>query len=85
MTSHYKNGAGAVHHHTVGDIITWPLAAASIGIWPIWPWFAVLWAYAPTPTTLYMVVSAAFMLFQMSDKLGLLERFKWRRSADTED
>lgn len=73
----YRHEGTTVHHNPL-DIFTWPVVSASVTVWPIWPWFNALWAYAPTPTALYMVVSAAFMLFQMSDKLGLLERFKRR-------
>lgn len=73
-----KYREGTTVHHNPLDIFAWPIASASVTVWPIWPWFGTLWAYAPTPTALYMVVSAAFMLFQMSDKLGMLERFKRR-------
>lgn len=59
------------------DFLTWPVVVPlSVAAWPIWPWFNALWSFAPTPTALYMAVSAIFMLFQMSDKLGWLDRFK---------
>lgn len=64
----------AVHHQNL-DIFNWPLALCSISIWP---WLNVLWEHVPGPTAFYMAVSALFMLFQMCDKLGLLERFKRR-------
>lgn len=78
MANHSRNeGAGEVHHNPL-DVLAWPLAVASPLVWPVAPWAAWLWEHAPTPTALYMVVSAAFMLFQMSDKLGMLDRFKRR-------
>lgn len=67
-------GAGVVHH-TALDVYNWPTAFISVSVWPF---LNRLWEHAPTPTAVYMVVSAAFMLFQMSDKLGLLDRFKRR-------
>jgi hypothetical protein len=75
MATTWNKGPGKVHHHFADDI-GWILVPASISVWPIWPWFNALWEHAPTPTALYMIVSAAFMLFQMFDKMGLLERFK---------
>lgn len=73
-----------MHHGHPLDILTWPILTGSVAVWPIWPWFQSLWGYAPTPTALYMAVSAVFMLFQMSDKLGWLDRFK-RKQTDTEE
>lgn len=70
--------ATAVHHHPYLDLLNWPLVLGSVLVWPLWPWFNSLWEHFPTPTAFYMVVSAAFMLFQMSDKLGWLERVKRR-------
>lgn len=83
MQNHHE-GAGAVHHNSL-DVFTWPLAVTSPLVWPVAPWASWLWEHAPTPTAVYMVVSAAFMLFQMSDKLGLLERFKRKPQRETED
>jgi len=72
--NHMHRHHGGEMHHT-WDALSWPVALTSPLVWPTWPWAADLWAHAPTPTALYMVVSAVFMLFQMSDKLGLLRRF----------
>lgn len=83
MANHHAEGHGAVHHNLV-DTLTWPVATGSVLVWPVWSWFGWLWANAPTPTALYMVISAAFMLFQMSDKLGWLDRFK-KRQTPAED
>jgi hypothetical protein len=60
-----------MHPHL--DLLNWPVLGVSFALWP---WLGDLWAHMPTPTAVYMGVSASFMLFQMSDKLGLLERFK---------
>lgn len=76
MANHWRHeGVRAVHHNSL-DFLTWPILTGSVFAWPIWPWFNALWAYAPTPTAIYMAVSALFMVFQMCDKMGLLERFK---------
>lgn len=85
MANHHSEGRGAVHHHFDLDALTVPVLAGSLLTWPIWPWFDALWAHLPTPTAVYMGVSAAFMLFQMSDKLGLLERLKRRPKYDNPD
>ena len=73
--------ADAVEHHSSLDALNWPAGITAVGLWPF---LNTLWEHAPTPTALYMLVSAAFMLFQMSDKLGLLDRFK-RRPAVSGD
>lgn len=75
MASHTQNEGTEVHHHPDLDMLNWPVLGISIALWPF---LGQLWAYIPGPTAFYMIVSAAFMLFQMSDKLGLLERFKRR-------
>ena len=71
MANHSREH-GAVHH-TLGDILTWPVLGISV---LSWPFLGTLWEHTPTPTGLYMAISAGFMLFQMFDKLGLLERMK---------
>jgi len=77
MRNHdHQAGADTVHHHFNLDDLTWPIVTGSVATWPVWPWFDILWHHAPTPTAVYMVVSAAFMLFQIADKMGWLERFK---------
>ena len=64
-----------VHSYLDLDALNWPILGIAV---VMWPFLNDLWAYVPGPTAFYMVVSAAFMLFQMSDKLGLLDRFKMR-------
>jgi len=71
--NHREHPGVGMHHHTIGDILTWPVAGLSV---LSWPFLGDLLEHMPTPTALYMVVSAGFMLFQMSDKLGWLERWK---------
>jgi len=70
MANHHR---GNIMQHNPLDALTWPVAGISVASWPF---LGTLWAYTPTLTGLYMLLSAAFMLFQMCDKLGLLERFK---------
>lgn len=77
MANHTHNAGAEVHHL---DTLNWPVLGVSFALWP---WLTDLWEHLPGPTAVYMIVSAAFMLFQMSDKLGLLERFK-RRPATPE-
>lgn len=79
----HSQGHGAVHHNPL-EVLTWPVLTGSVAVWPIWPWFQTLWAYAPTPTAIYMFVSAAFMLFQIFDKMGWLHRFKRRPGVPEE-
>ncbi len=74
MANHLE-GRGTVHHHPDLDMLNWPVAGIAV---LTWPFLEHLWDRLPGPTALYMVISAAFMLFQMSDKLGLLERWKRR-------
>jgi hypothetical protein len=73
MANHWRSGNASTMHHSSLDALNWPVLGVSV---LSWPWLGTLWSYAPTLTGLYMALSAAFMLFQMSDKLGLLERFK---------
>lgn len=76
MISHTHEGDHV--HHTPLETLNWPIAGVSLALWPF---LGDLWYYVPGPTALYMVVSAAFMVFQMSDKLGILERFKRRQTV----
>lgn len=76
MANHKHGGAAEMHYF--GEGLEWPVAFASVLVWPVWSWADTLWQHFPTPTALYMAVSALFMLFQMSDKLGWLHRFKRR-------
>ena len=75
IVANHSEGHGAVHHHNPLDVLNWPTIGVAV---VTWPFLNDLWAYVPGPTAFYMIVSAAFMLFQMSDKLGLLERWKKR-------
>jgi hypothetical protein len=76
---HRERDEAMTVHHTPLEALNWPVLGVAL---VTWPWLSELWAHVPGPTALYMVVSAGFMLFQMSDKLGLLERFKKRPLAD---
>lgn len=80
MANHREHGEHDVHNPL--DAMAWPVALTAPLVWPVSPWAVWLWEHAPTPTALYMVVSAGFMLFQMSDKLGWLDRFKKRSLED---
>lgn len=64
------------------DPLNWPVA---LGSFSMLPWLNWLWANWPSPTTIYMVVTVLFMVFQMADKLGLLERFKRAKTRSTDD
>lgn len=76
-----REGTSTVHHNSFNlDALNWLVAPAPL-VWPIWPWFDAIWRHAPTPTALYMGISGAFMLFQMCDKMGWLDRAK-RRKGD---
>jgi hypothetical protein len=82
MANHHAQG-DEVHHAPFDlDALNWPTIGVAV---VMWPWLSTLWAYVPGPTALYMVVSAGFMLFQMSDKLGWLERFKRRKLQELPD
>lgn len=72
MANHRAEPGNTMHHSSL-DFLNWPVAGISVASWPF---LGALWDHTPTLTGLYMGLSAAFMLFQMSDKLGWLERFK---------
>lgn len=76
MANHAHNGTDMQHYL---DSLNWPVIGISA---TMWPFLSELWEHVPGPTAVYMVVSAAFMLFQMSDKMGLLERFKRTRAEN---
>ena len=80
----YHQHEGHVNNHPF-DILTWPILTGSVAVWPIWPWFQSLWEHAPTPTAIYMAVSAVFMLFQICDKMGWTHRFKRRELPEPPD
>lgn len=61
--------------HNSWDVFNWPVVICSVSLWP---WLDTLLSHMPAPTVIYMAISATFMLFQMLDKLGLLERLKRR-------
>jgi len=63
------------------DFLNWPVVAVSL---VSLPWLSDAWTHMPTPTTVYAAISATFMIFQMLNALGLLERFK-RRKLDPPD
>ena len=67
----------SMHHYL--DALNWPVLGISVAMWP---WMNDLLTHIPGPTAVYMGISATFMLFQMSDKLGLLERFKRRPKSE---
>lgn len=64
-----------MHDNNWLDLLNWPIAVCSLSIVP---WLDDLLRHLPGPTTFYAAVSVLFMLFQMADKLGLLEHFKRR-------
>jgi hypothetical protein len=61
------------------DALNWPVLGISVASWPF---LGDLLEHLPTPTIVYMAISGSFMLFQMCDKLGWLERFKRRPKQD---
>jgi hypothetical protein len=68
-----------MEHNHFGDInldfLNWPVAVVSTVSLP-WLWLGHLWEYMPTMTAVYTTITIAFMLFQMADKMGWLDRFK---------
>jgi hypothetical protein len=76
MANHHR---GNTMHNNPLDALNWPVLGVSV---LSWPWLGTLWSYAPTLTGLYMALSASFMLFQMCDKLGWLDRFKRRQKPN---
>ena len=77
-------GAAVHHHHINLDFLNWPILGVAAATWAT-GWLNALWEHLPAPTALYMVISAAFMLFQMADKLGWLHRFKKRPPQEPEE
>lgn len=73
----YQNG-NTMHHNSL-DALMWPVAGVSVASWPFLDW---LLHHLPAPTIVYMSISGAFMLFQMCDKLGWLERLKRRKTPE---
>jgi hypothetical protein len=77
-----KMEQGTMHHGLLDTVIArldplnWPVAFGS-GFVAFY--FNELWQHLPAPTAVYTVITSIFMLFQMADKLGLLERFKRRK------
>jgi len=69
-------------HGTDLNLLNWPVAGISLGVSV---WFHDLWQAMPGPTAVYAFVSALFMLFQMADKLGLVDRFRKRPAVTTEN
>lgn len=62
------------------DFLSWPVAVVSLSILP---WLHELWMHFPTATAIYTSISAGFMVFQMCDKLGWLDRFKRKEPPQT--
>jgi hypothetical protein len=79
MANHWRNGNANTMHHNSLDVLNWPILGVSV---LSWPFLGELWEHMPAPTVVYMAVSGSFMLFQMCDKLGWLERFKRRPKQD---
>lgn len=79
MANHWRNGNANTMHHSPLDVLTWPVLGVSV---LSWPWLGTLLEHLPAPTIVYMSLSGAFMIFQMCDKLGWLERFKRRPKQD---
>lgn len=75
---HEGHKLGGEHY----DIWTGAVFVTAPAVWPVWPWFQALWEHFPTPTAAYMAISTVFMLFQMCDKMGLLDRLKKRGEMD---
>lgn len=73
MAGHTHNGSAMQQHL---DALNWPVLGISAALWPF---LSELWEHVPGPTAVYMVVSAAFMIFQMCDKMGLLDGRKRRK------
>jgi hypothetical protein len=73
MASHSRNGNAETMHHNPLDALNWPVLGVSVASWPFMSW---LLEHLPAPTIAYMAVSGGFMLFQICDKMGWLERFK---------
>ena len=69
----YNHRAGATVHHNVFDVLNWPVIGLNVAVIA---WFQDLMNHFPGPTAIYTVVTTIFMLFQMADKLGWLDRFK---------
>ncbi len=74
---------GATVHHSSLDFLNWPIVGLNVTVLS-WNW-ASFWEHMPGPTALYTLLTAIFMLFQMADKLGLLDCFKKRKSDDIPD
>lgn len=61
------------------DLLNWPVVVCSLSVLPF---LDELWRHLPSLTAVYTTVTVLFMLFQMADKLGLLDRFKRRPRID---
>lgn len=72
-----NTGAKMDGQHII-NFLTWPMVAANI---TVIAWFQDLMNHFPGPTTIYTVVTTLFMVFQMADKLGWLDRFKPKKDA----
>lgn len=79
MAIHWRSRTGSTMHHNPLDSLVWPVAGVSV---LSWPFLGDLLHHMPAPTIVYMTISGSFMLFQMCDKLGWLERLKRRPKQD---
>ena len=59
------------------DFLNWPVGLVSLSILP---WMHDLWTHFPSATAIYAAISAGFMVFQMCDKLGWLDRLKRKKT-----
>lgn len=75
MANHHSGNT--MHQHL--DALNWPVLGVSVASWPF---LGALLEHLPAPTIAYMAISGSFMLFQMADKLGWLERLKRRSKGD---
>lgn len=79
MANHWRDRNAATMHHHPLDALNWPVLGVSVASWPFMNW---LLEHLPAPTIVYMTISGSFMLFQMCDKLGWLERLKRKSKQD---
>lgn len=66
-----------MQHHL--DSLNWPVLGLNVTVLG-YNWHD-LWNAMPGPTALYAFLSAVFMLFQMAERMGYVERWKHRREV----
>lgn len=62
--------------------LNWPVIGGNV---TVIAFFQKLWDMMPTPTAIYTIVTIVFMLFQMADKLGMLDGIRERRKRRAGD